>query len=227
VLLLERNCGSATLASAELDGATALFACAEEGHVDCARLLLAAGADVHALKEDGTTPLLAASARGHATLCAVLLLAGSNVAREKEPTGCTALHLACQEGFDEVCSVLLAHGANANAVRFSDGASPLLLAAQEGHLACLEVLLASSTHSASNADEGLDLDALNTHGESALFVACAGGEAECAAALLDHGASVDLETPDGMTGLLFASQVGDDEVFCCSARWEMLSTFCL
>lgn len=212
MLLLERNCGSATLASTELDGATALFACAEEGHVDCARLVLAAGADVHALKGDGSTPLLAASARGHATLSAVLLLAGSNVGHEKESTGCTALHLACQEGFEEVCSVLLAHGADPNTMRFSDGASPLLLAAQEGHLACLEALLAASAHSAE--DQGLDLNAPNAHGESALFVACAGGESECAAVLLERGASVDLETPDGMTGLLFASQLGDDEV-----RW--------
>jgi len=42
---------------------------------------------------------------------------------------------------------------------------------------------------------------------SALFVACAGGEAECAATLLGYGATVDLETSDGMTGLLFASQM--------------------
>jgi len=96
-------------------------------------------------------------------------------------------------------------------VRFekeTTGCTALHLACQEGFDEACSVLLAHGADANTvRLSDGALFDSSSNALGSALSVAYAGGEAECAATLLGHGATVDLETSDDMAGLLFASQM--------------------
>ena len=77
-------------------GSTALFFAARSGGVESARLLIAAGADVHDTAADGNTALVVAAHSGHGSLAALLLRAGADP--NAAPLGHTALHAAVLRG---------------------------------------------------------------------------------------------------------------------------------
>ena len=77
-------------------GTTALLFAARSGDVESARLLLAAGADVHDTAADGNTALVVAAHGGHGSLAALLLRAGADP--DAAPLGYTALHAAVLRG---------------------------------------------------------------------------------------------------------------------------------
>jgi ankyrin repeat protein len=110
-----------------------LFA-ARGGHLNSARLLLEAGANLNTTAPDGMSPLLMASASGHQDLSIFLLDQGADPNAADE-YGTTALHYALQKGMStltrvelsyfnahlyrpnmvELVKALLAHGADSNA----------------------------------------------------------------------------------------------------------------
>ncbi len=77
-------------------GSTALLFAARSGDVESARLLLAAGADVHDTAADGNPALVVAAHGGHGSLAALLLRAGADP--DAAPLGYTALHAAVLRG---------------------------------------------------------------------------------------------------------------------------------
>jgi ankyrin repeat protein len=111
----------------------------KEGHIECVRVLLDAGADVAQATQDGSTALLVASQKGHLESVRVLLDAGADVAHAMQD-GLTVLMLASQEGHIECVRVLLDAGADA-AQATQDGLTALLVASQKGHIECVRVLL--------------------------------------------------------------------------------------
>ena len=126
-----RSAGSASggiaLEEVPEGGSTALLFAARSGDVQSARLLIAAGADVHDTAADGNTALVIAAHGGHGSLAALLLRAGADP--NAAPLGHAALHAAVLRGTlrdrgvrnrdpgagAPLVRALLAHGANPDA----------------------------------------------------------------------------------------------------------------
>ena len=79
--------------SASDEGITMQIAASSEGHIDVAKLLIDAKADVNAKDKDQTNSLMAAAAQGHADIVELLLKAGAAV-NEQNVDGHTALMFA-------------------------------------------------------------------------------------------------------------------------------------
>ncbi len=90
--------------------ATPLHVAALKGHLDCVRLLLAAGWDADAAIGSGWTPLHAAAHGGSAACAAALLAAGAEVEGEAVPS---PLARAAAAGRRDVALLLLWRGADA------------------------------------------------------------------------------------------------------------------
>jgi ankyrin repeat protein len=93
-----------------LGGYTPLLFAAREGHVEMARLLLNAGADIDGVAGNGTSPLVVAAHSGHTELAIELLEHGANA--NAMGAGYTALHAAILRGDLAVVQALLDHGAD-------------------------------------------------------------------------------------------------------------------
>ena len=95
-----RSAGSASrgiaLEEVAEGGTTPLLFAARAGDLESARLLIAAGADVHDTAADGNTALNIAAHSGHGSLAAFLLGAGADP--NAAPLGYTALHAAVLRG---------------------------------------------------------------------------------------------------------------------------------
>jgi ankyrin repeat protein len=94
------------------------------------------------------------------------------------------LHIAAFKGHDECVQILLANGAGVNA-RDGFGNVPLHFAAKYKHIKTLEVL---------SEMQGVDFDAINQKGGTALKIAAFEGHDEVVRVLLEKGAKVDIIT---------------------------------
>jgi len=104
---LRRTATDATVNSYAYDGWTPLHLASFFGHVDAARLLLEAGADVHAVSRNHltNTPLHAATAGKHEEV-ALLLLENNAKSDVVDAGGYTPLQIAKQNGLAEVVKKL-------------------------------------------------------------------------------------------------------------------------
>jgi uncharacterized protein len=185
-----------------LGGLTPLLFAARQGCVECARILVKAGAEVNAADPNNISPVLMAAINGHYDVAAFLLDQGAdpNIADE---TGRTALYAAVdmhtmpasnRPSPDEVenkltsmdlINALLAHGANVNAQ--------------------LKKLQPYRT----KLDRGDDT--MLTTGTTPLLRAAKAGDAEAMQALLGKGADPKLATRFGITPLMAAAGLGTKE----------------
>ena len=96
-----------------------------EARVACVRMLIDAGADIHATTVGQTTSLHLAATFSHADVVAALIKAGADVNRG-DPDNRTPLHSACWRNDSDVepAWVLIKNGAAVNA-RDDDGDTPL------------------------------------------------------------------------------------------------------
>lgn len=116
------------------DGFTALHLVAFfSGDVECARVLLGAGADVSApaLNAMEVTPLNSAAARGRHAVAQLLLDRGADV-HASQHGGYSALHSAAANGDVALAELLLERGADPSRAA-EDGRLPADLAAERGH----------------------------------------------------------------------------------------------
>lgn len=136
-------------------GSTALLLAARQGHVDTARALLDAGANVNDIDASGASALVIAAHSDHRELSLFLLSRGADP--DLGGAGYAALHAAVLRNNPELVSALLAKGANANALvtrgsplrRLSAdfsirhqmiGVNALWMAARLGHLDIVQAL---------------------------------------------------------------------------------------
>ncbi len=124
------------------DGLTALHHAAMTNDVDLARMLVIAGANVHATTRLGDyTPLMLAAQEGHAAMVAMLVEAGSDV-KATTSNGTTPLMLAAAAGDTAAITTLIAAGAEPNAKEKAMGQTALMFAAANGRVEAIRLLAA-------------------------------------------------------------------------------------
>ncbi len=160
-----------------MGGSTALMLAAQNGGVESARLLLAAGANANDVAGDGKSALVMAAFSGHADVATALLNAGADP--NAAGAGYTALHAAALRGDVTLTKALLQKGANPNAT-LTKGSPVRRFGSQ----------WALSTPFA---------------GATPLLVAAAYLEVGVMRALVEGGAKVDVALPDGTTALHLAA----------------------
>jgi ankyrin repeat protein len=142
--------GGADVNAARGDGLTALHAAAERGHLDVAKLLISAGAELDAGTRIGRyTPLHLAGRGGHGRVVGALVEAGADVNATTSNTGVTPVHLAAAAvGGETSVATLLDHGADVNAREASSGQTPLMFAAAYDRSAAVRMLLSRGADAA-------------------------------------------------------------------------------
>ncbi len=199
---------------------------------DVALLLLARGADAFGVDSDGTPPLLQALRLGWQRLFDHLLAVGTDP-EARDLHGATALLLACQLDSEWAVRRLVAHGAQPS-TRGPDGqtAHGLALALSRTHLVRWldwpqwrlprrrlrgsDLVAAAQVGDAAGVsrllDLGLDLNATDAQGCTALLRACGGGHVDLVRDLLARGANPDLTANSGATCLSVALTARQIEV---------------
>ena len=194
------------------DGATAIIWAAYNGDLELVKRLIAAGADVEARNDFGAFALSEAAIAGTAPIISALLAGGAAV-DGSTPEGETPLMEVARTGHVEAAKILVKAGANVNAKELWGAQSPLMWAAAQSQPEMVKFLLAS----------GADADArgavrdwprkvikeprpkdMNQGGFTPLLYAAREGCIECAKALVEGGASIDLPDPHRVTPLVMA-----------------------
>lgn len=121
---------------------TPLVLASKEGHSDCVKALLEAGAKVDGVGEKNTalTPIWIATYSGHEECVDYLLQAGANL-DSKFPV--TPLYIASREGRSGCLQLLINAGSNLE-VRNNRSQTPLIVACKGQHLQCVESLVSST-----------------------------------------------------------------------------------
>jgi len=222
--LLRSNGGKT---SRELLAAENIFIAAEVGDVESINKLLASGVDVNAKNKGGYTALHLAAKRGQDAAAAALLEAKADVAltskssktalhyvaryngnldlakrlvdskvpiNAKDGSKKTALNYALSGKHTELAELLRSNGGKTSKELAAAGS--IFAAAEVGDLEALNKLLAV---------EGVDVNATNKSGYTALHLAVRKGRKDAAAMLIEKGANVNAQRR-GLTPLDFAGK---------------------
>lgn len=165
---------------------TALHMAARRGHAVIVQLLVDKGANVNAVAEGfedysmtyEVTALHLAARNGHEKVLDILLNNGADIDSQTE-RGETALHLAAEKGHVGAIALLLNKGANLEAKSRREY-TPIRVAALRGQEACAKILI----------ERGADLS-VAPNGNSLLYLAALGGNAELVQLLLEKGFDVN------------------------------------
>ncbi len=178
---------------------TPLHKSASKGHLEIARALIEAGADVKAKeKTDGMTPLHGSAKNEHLEVVKYLIEKGADV-NAKDKWGRTPIHWSAQKGNLEVVKYLIEKGADVNArVR---GATPLVMSAQSNNLEVMKYLIEIGGADVNNRDDG------------PLHHSAKNGNLEAVKYLIEKGADMEAKTAYyDMTPLHWSAMYGRLEV---------------
>jgi len=192
-------------------GAGPLMIACTHGHVECARLLLGAGAAVGTPSSHGRTPLSAAIKHGNIE-CARLLVGAGAAVGTASSNGITPLLTAVKYGHIECARLLLSAGAAVDTTENSHTA--LFAACNNGLTECARLLL----------ERGAAVDqATMNSGTTPLFAASRYGHVECVRLLLGAGAAVETGRTGGTSTPLDAA-VKHDHAECARLLLEAGAT---
>jgi ankyrin repeat protein len=194
------------------DGTTPLHWAVHRDEVGQAERLIKAGANVNAKNDYGATPMSEAAIIGNVAMIELLLKAGAD-AESPNADGQTALMVVARSGRIDAARLLIRHKANVNAVETWRGQTALMWAAAQQQPEMVKLLV----------EAGADVNARGvvnnwarqvtaepraiyrpSGGLTPLLYAAREGCAECARALIDGGASINLADPDLISPLLMA-----------------------
>jgi ankyrin repeat protein len=172
-------------------GDTLLFSAVNYGHGDIVKMLLDAGANVHAKNGSGSTALIGAATRNYKEIVELLLGAGADV-HAKNGSGSTALIAAATQGRKETVELLLGAGADVHAKNGIGSTALIAAAGRQGCKETAELLL----------NRGADVHAKRKDGSTALMAAAHYNQKDTLELLLDRGAEVNVKDENGSTMLI-------------------------
>jgi ankyrin repeat protein len=194
------------------DGTTALHYAVYHDNLALIERLVAKGADANAANQFGSTPMVEAATVGNAAVIEKLLDAGASV-ESPGADGQTALMVLARGGHIDAAKLLLARGANPNARELWRQQTALMWAAAQNQPEMVRLLI----------EHGAEVDARSVEnkwerqvtgeprrmyrpmgGLTSLLYAAREGCLECARALVDAGADIDLPDPKNVTALFLA-----------------------
>jgi ankyrin repeat protein len=194
------------------DGTTALHYAVYNDNASLIDRLVAKGADVKAANEFGSTPMIEAATVGNAAVIITLIAAGADV-DAPGADGQTPLMIAARGSNVAAAKVLLERGANPNASELWRQQTALMWAAAQRQPEMVTLLI----------EHGAEVDARSVEnkwprqvtgeprrmyrpmgGLTPLLFAAREGCLECARALVEAGADVDLTDPKNITPLFLA-----------------------
>jgi len=196
----------------EPDGTTALHWAAHHGDVDLVQRLIRAGARVKAVNDFGATPMSEAAVLADPALLGALLEAGADV-ESPNADGQTALMVVARTSRVDAAQLLIKHGAKVNAVEKWRGQTALIWASAQSQPAMVRALIAAGADVNARAvvnNWGRQVTAepraiyRPAGGLTPLLYAAREGCVDCAVALVDGGADVNLPDPEGLSPLLMA-----------------------
>ena len=175
-LLLERKRERKHINDRNAAGETPVFVACRNGHVEAARMIINAGADVNIQANDGSTPLHRACQSCRLDMLELLL--GHNAQINKAMLdGATPLFVASAVGFESGVRRLLAARASVTAALDMTIENQKIISAQTGHDTLVRALVAVRR----------ELHNDMTVGMTPLFVACQNGYEGVVRALLEAG----------------------------------------
>ncbi|NXY82490.1 ASB16 protein, partial [Alcedo cyanopectus] len=181
---------------AVVGGRAPLHDCMAAPRPDCARLLLAFGADPNVLSAEGSAPLHLCTAPDSLPCAELLLAHGARVNLGTRERQVTALHVAARQGLLAHVELYLRHGADPS-LRTRQGETPLNAACAaaerpedaERYYRVAERLLAA----------GADPGAAGRKDHGPLHNACGNGQPRLVRLLLSHGADATVPNCAGYT----------------------------
>ncbi len=206
---IERNVNVNEL---QADGTSALHWAIYNDNLELVERLIDAGASVDVVNDFGSTPMAEAATVGNAAVLRALLAAGADV-ESPGADGQTPLMLLAQGGHTEAAQLLLDSGADVNARESWRGQTALMWAAAQQQAPMVELLIANgaAVDARSNVNEwerqvtGEPRRMYRPFGGlTPLLFAAREGCLECARALIDGGANIDLADPKNVTPLFLS-----------------------
>ena len=190
-------------------GTTALMDAARNGKLDCLDYLITQGAYVNATQfRRMMTALHYAASNGHARCAESLLKAGADTSL-KDNECKTALDLALQKGHEEVFDLLQnAIAAQAKQAAAEQAAREARQAAREGNC-CKAAENGDLGTLARRLGEGVNINATDEDGCTALMKSALYGELACLDHLISRGANLNAQDPNKMTALIIAAYKGE------------------
>lgn len=185
VEVLEQLLEQGVTVRSELEGTTALYTAAREGHADAVMLLLEHGASVNVTESRfGNPPINAAAERGHTSVVRSLLQEGADV-NARNLKDFTPLFLAARKGHTDVVRLLVKAGAEVGHNANFDG-NILTAAIESGKREIVMYLL----------DQGAKVNDMRWFfsNDTAMTVAANSGKLNIARLLIEHGANVNRGT---------------------------------
>jgi ankyrin repeat protein len=182
------------------NGDTLLHWAAMYGHREVAPLLIAAGAEVNAVRDhDGATPMHVAAGADNLAVMQLLIEAGADVNIRPRYYG-SALHVAAWGNYPDMVQLLARAEADLEA-RDEDGNTPLFYTCRSDGVEAARALLAA----------GADLGARDNDGKTLLHAAAAGQNPRLLTLLLELGMDVKARDNRGFTPLLYATGLYDQQ----------------
>ncbi|XP_063901840.1 uncharacterized protein LOC135121443 [Zophobas morio] len=184
------------------NGTTALQLAGRERDYEIAEMLLNAGASINMVNKDNENALHCASEsrKDNRNIIKLLIEQGMDV-NAQNGNGTTALQLACLQGVDENVEMLLDFGASINIVdKNNKNALHCASESPKDNRNIIKLLI----------EQGMDVNAQNGNGTTALQRACLHGVDENLEMLLDFGASINIADKNNKNALHYASESWKD-----------------
>ncbi|KAK3795923.1 hypothetical protein RRG08_010743 [Elysia crispata] len=184
-------------------GRRAIHHAASNGHLECTRLLLKAGAISNCADHQGKTPLHLACLMGHKDIVHLLVRQCAHINSCRTEAGENAVHVTAAAGHLDVMEVLLDNGGDTSLVtRVSKGGeSPLHKAVGADKPEMVDLL----------CSHGANPDVPDAWGKFPIHSACERGLLRCISVLVRHGASLEARDAQGQTALAVAVVEGQSK----------------